>query len=110
MVFSRSSVLPVQLTQHSLPPRFRLYAIRKPVGSVLKRNSTDKSPKPIRPIRVGQKHPQYRPAEKLAARSDLRRDGEFAQPTVELRICHFASSQNRRYGQTLPRTPATNAW
>src|SRR5260370_20557924 len=69
---------------HCLPPRFRLNPIREPAGSVLEWNSANQTTEPVRPIRISQKHPQHRPAEELAARADLRRNSEFAEPAVEL--------------------------
>src|SRR5258707_12653149 len=83
---SRLGSKPVLVASRWLPPRFRLYSVSEPAGSVLEWNSSDQTAEPIRPIRVGQKHTQHRPAEKLAACSDLRRNREFAQPAIELGV------------------------
>src|SRR5271168_1824397 len=70
----------------SLPPGFRLHPVCETAGSVLERDSTHQTAEPVGPVRVGQENAQYRPAEELSACSNLRRDREFAQPPVELRI------------------------
>src|SRR5215472_2410695 len=73
----------VVTASHRLPPRFRLNAIREPVGSVLEWNSTQQSTEPVRPIRISQEHTQHRPTKELAACADLWRDREFAKPAGE---------------------------
>ena len=70
----------------SSPPSFRLHTVGEPAGSVLERDTTDETAEAVGPIRIGQKQAQHGPAEELAACSDLRRNGEFAQPAIELPV------------------------
>jgi len=67
-----------------LPPGFRLHPIREPVRPVLEGNSAHETAETVRPAGIGQKRPQHRAAEKLPACPDLRRDGKFAEPAVNI--------------------------
>src|SRR4030095_5880995 len=65
-----------------LPPDFRLHAVSYSACLVAVRVTADKASESIRPVCVSDEGPQNRPAEKVAPRSDLRRDGEFPQPAA----------------------------
>src|SRR5262249_253356 len=74
-----------------LPPCFCLHSVGQPigsilkrVGSILKRDPAHKASQAIRPVRVSEKRTQHWPAEEFSARTDLRCNGKFPQPTVEL--------------------------
>src|SRR5580700_9373319 len=77
----------------SLPPGLRLHSVREPACSVLERDTAHQATETVGPIRVGHKQPQNGSAEKFAAGSDLRRDGEFAQPAVELSVAVCRSDE-----------------
>src|SRR6266704_2651360 len=65
-----------------LPPGFRLHSVCKSVGSILERNSTNKSAQSIRPVRVGHVCPEHGAAEEFSSRPNLRSNRELAQPSV----------------------------
>src|SRR6516162_9478627 len=67
-----------------LPPGFGLQAISQSVGPAEIRDPTHQAPEAVRPTCVGQEGTKHRPAEKLPAGADLRRDGELAEPAVVL--------------------------
>ena len=67
-----------------LPPGFRLHPIREPARSVLERDPSHETAESVRPVGIGQERPQNWAAEKLPASSDLRRDGKFAEPAVNI--------------------------
>src|SRR5215472_15844379 len=66
------------------PPVFSLYAVSQSTRSILIRCSAHKAAKSVRPVCIGQEGAQHGPAEKLSARSNLRRDRVLAQPAVVL--------------------------
>src|SRR5712671_674717 len=72
--------------QSRLPPRFRLNSVSKPAGSVREWDSAHEASVSVGPIRVGREQPQHRPAEELAARTDLRCDRKLSQPAAELGV------------------------
>ena len=72
------------LPSNRLPPRFRLYAIRQAIRSVQIGHSAHIAPECVRPVAISQEGAQYRPAKKLVTSSDLRRDGKFAQPSIQI--------------------------
>src|SRR6266404_8749827 len=65
-----------------LPPGFCLHSVSKAVGSILERNSTNKSAQPIRPICVRHECPEHGTTEEFSSRPNLRSDRELAQPSV----------------------------
>src|SRR5262249_14257328 len=65
-----------------LPPCFRLHTVSQAAGSILKRNSADKSAQPAGPVAIGQKRSQHRPAKELPSSPNLRSDRELAQPSI----------------------------
>jgi hypothetical protein len=61
-----------------LPPGLGLDSVSQPIRSIQIWRPADKSAKSVRPVRIGHENTQYRPAEKLAAYSNLRRQSKFA--------------------------------
>src|ERR1700722_16643264 len=85
-----------------LKPRFGLYAVRQSVRPVHKWHSPHEAAEPIRPVCVGQKSAQDRPAEELSACSDLRRNGKLAQPAIVLTAkARVVESTLERQGEML---------
>jgi hypothetical protein len=56
-----------------LPPRFGLDSVRQTIRSIQVRRPSYKTTKSVRPVRISDENTYYRPTEKLAACSDLRR-------------------------------------
>src|SRR5262249_17301095 len=79
-----SSRVAIVLPLFELKPRFGLDSVSQAARSILKWNSTDKAPQTVRPACVSCECPKNRPAEELAARTDLRRNCEFPEPAIVL--------------------------
>ena len=65
---------------------FGLYSVGQTIRSFLEGHTSDVTLKSVRPVPVGKESAQYRPAEILAAYSDLRSYRDLAQPSVKLRV------------------------
>src|SRR6266404_3177206 len=75
---SRLGSQPVFVASRWLPPRFRLYSVSEPAGSVLEWDSPHQPPVAVGPVCVRHKQTQHWAAEELAACADLRCDRKLS--------------------------------